>query len=82
MKNEKAAKPKEKAVVKEKPKPDYIKLVIVDATFTKDFDGGWTDGKQDPRVEWTFLGKKMNTITKDDAGLKAAWGEEFKLDDI
>ena len=46
------------------------------ASFLKDAD---LIGKQDPYIEFSYNGKKVQTEVKDGAGLNAEWNEKFRL---
>ena len=76
------APPLQDASAKAKKPVDKLKLVIKSAKFNVDLDGGFFDGKQDPRIEFQFAGKDLQTTTKDDAGKEATWNEEFMLEDV
>lgn len=66
------------------PHPDLnpyclLEVIIVQATFLKDAD---LIGKQDPYIQFQYLGKKVRTEVKDEAGLHAEWNERFCLTQI
>jgi len=56
-----------------------IELTIKSAKFYEDADA-W--GKQDPFIQFKYMGKLNKTSVKDDAGKKAKWNEKFILENI